>query len=60
MLFFLKYFEISFTSFCDFARMGDRSANTKMGLTVALSFTEIIGLMTWGLNFDLTLDLKVV
>ena len=60
MSLFLKYFEISFTSFCNFARIGRESEDMKIGLAVSFSLLLTCGLVIWGLNFDLTLFLKVV
>ena len=46
LLFFLKYLEISLTSFCDLAGMGGGREDTKAGLTVSLPLDEALGLMT--------------
>ena len=46
LLVFLKNFEISLTSFCDFARIGGGRVDTKIGLTISLPFAEILGLLT--------------
>ena len=43
-MFFLKYFEISLTSFCDLAGIGGGRDDTKVGLTISLPFRETLGL----------------
>jgi len=46
LVFFLKYFEILLTSFCDLAGIGGRRDDTKVGLTISLPFRETLGLET--------------
>jgi len=48
--FFLKNFEISTTSFRDFARIRGGRAETDAGLSVSLPFLEVMFLFTCGLN----------
>jgi len=55
----LKYFKISLTSFCNLARIGEEKVETKVGLIIFFPLVDTCGLATWGLNFDLTLLLKV-
>ena len=58
---FLKYFEISFTSLDNLARIGEGIANTKVGLTTSLPLFDGVWIfLTWGENLDLTLLLKVI
>jgi len=55
----MKYFEISLTSFCDLARIRRERVETKVDLIISFPLMDTCGLATWGLNFDLTLLLKV-
>lgn len=58
--FFLKYFEILFTSLAVFAGIGGGRGDIYEALTVFLSFKIVGSLVTWGLNFDLTLFLNIL
>jgi len=56
----LKYFDILFTSLGDFAGIGRKRGDTKVGLTVSFPLLITRVLIICGLNFDLTLFLKDV
>ena len=58
--FFLKYFDILFTSLGNFAGIDRERGDTKVGLTISFSLMFTGVLITCGLNFDLTLFLKDV
>ena len=59
LAFFLKYFNNSLTSFGDFAGMKGERDETKVGFVIFFSLEGAWGLLTYGLNLDLTLFLKV-
>ena len=58
--FFLKYFEISLTSFGVLARMREETREMNVGLVLSFSLPLVLGFLgIWGMNLELTLPLKV-
>jgi len=60
LVFFLKYFDNSLTSFYNLAGIGGGMGETNVGFTTSFSLLLFEVLGTWGVNLELTLLLKVV
>ena len=60
LMFFLKYFDNSLTSFCDLAETRGGIEEMKVGFTIFLPSLLFVDLGTCGVNLDFTLFLKVV
>ena len=60
LVFFLKYFNNSLTSFCDLAEIRGGIKEIKVGFTISLLLLLFVDLGTCGVNLDFTLFLKVL